>query len=472
MRPRIWATVRGNILAVKRRVELLTPRPETVIVAVSAVSILLVIAMILLATQFRPIADDYFHIGRVMEMGVLGSTADWYRTLLPGFVGVLLMSIFAAPFGVVPDYLAYIPYTTFVVAVLYFLGVTLLKPFLTSHGRSFILLLASAIPPLWLLSMANVFPEYDVINTFGMLSWISNGYRLHLPILLLIFFLWMNWWRFSKSWGIVISGLGMLLLTLSFLNPLPDIAAYFVLCAGSSLFFASQSKRNSKPHSSTRAAINASMALGVLGGLTFLLLSPGTTSRIDAKPLQFTLESALLSVPYQLQVFLREMTNVSHLVVLIGVFGLALLAAHQLTTQQIMRCLIAVRYMTLTTLFLTGLLLFTGIMGETLTYNAIFHRWMVLQMQFVAIVLIGFWAALWWISTRDKQIPLPIAGVATGVALLIAIIPMVRVYDLATERRQVWETGQPAPISYMVDREQLIFQEWWDKIRPSAPPIN
>lgn len=456
----------------KRRVHLPTLRIETVVVAVSTLSIVLVIAMVVLATQFRPIADDYFHIGRIMEMGVIGSTADWYRTLLPGFIGVLVMSIFAAPFGVVPDYLAYVPYTAFVVAVLYLLGVTLLKPFSSRTNLTSNLLLASVIPPLWLLSMGNVFPEYDVINTFGMLSWISNGYRLHLPILLLIFFFWMNWWRFSRFWGIMIGGLGMVVLTLSFLNPLPDIAAYFVLCAGSSLFFAYQSKRNSKPHSLTTAAINASMALGVLGGLLLLLLSPGTTSRIDAKPLQFTLESALLSVPYQLQVFLREMMNVSHLVVLIGAVGLALLAAYQLTTQQITRCFSAVRYMTLVTLVLTGLLLFTGILGETLTYNAIFHRWVVLQIQFVAIVLIGFWGALWGISTRKQQIPLSIAGVVTGVALFVAIIPMVRVYDLAIERRQVWETGQPAPISYMVDREQLIFQEWWDKIRPSAPPIN
>ena len=450
----------------KQRVHLPALRIQTVVIAVSTLSILLVIAMVVLATQFRPIADDYFHIGRIMEMGVMGSTADWYRTLLPGFVGVLIMSIFAAPFGVVPDYLAYVPYTAFVVAVLYLLGVTLLKPFLTRTNRTFILLLASAIPPLWLLSMGNVFPEYDVINAFGMLSWISNGYRLHLPILLLVFFFWMNWWRFSRFWGIVIGGLGMFVLTLSFLNPLPDIAAYFTLCASLGLAFVFRSRKDSSPRSLTRAAINAAMALGVLAGLLFLLLSPGTTSRIDAKPLQFTLESALLSIPYQVQVFLREMMNVSHVVVLIGAIGLSLLAANQLTNQQLKGCLAAVRYMTMIALVLTGLLLFTGIVGETLTYNAIFHRWVVLQTQFVAIVLIGLWAGLWWASTRKKQMPLSIAGAAIGVALLVAIIPMVRVYDLAIERRQLWETGQPAPVSYMVDREQAIFQEWWDKIRP------
>lgn len=437
-----------------------------IVFPISALALTITVAMIVVATQFRPIADDYFHIGRVMEMGILGSTADWYRTLLPGVLGVLLMSLFASPFGHVPDFMAYIPYTAFVVGVLYILGLTLLKPYRARTNRKAIAALAATVPPLWLLSMGNLFPQYDIINVFGMMSWISNGYRVHLPFLLFAFFLWMNWWQGSRLSGGLVGGVGMLVLTLNFLNPLPDIAAYFFLCTAVAIHQALRSTGTSPARLATPVVINGSMAAGVLVGFLFLFLSPGTASRIDTKPLQFSWESALTGFPQQALIFLREMMNVSHVLVLVGALGISLLAASSLTSQERRRCAQEVRFMSVVALALLALLFGTGIIGETLTYNAIFHRWAVLQIQFVVVVLLGLWLGM-WMATAAKRTPSPaVAGAATAVALLASVVPLLDVYQLSIERRQVWETGQPAPVSFMVDREQAIFQDWWDRIRP------
>ena len=447
-------------------------RSYAVISLVSGAAIAVTLAMVALGTQFRPIADDYFHIGRVMEMGVVGSTADWYVTLLPGFFGVLLMSIFALPFGAVPDYLAYVPYTAFVVATLYLVGFTLLRPFYTRGNRGVVLLLSAVVPPLWLLSMGNLFPQYDVINAFGMLSWISNGYRFHLPLMILIFFFWMNWWSGRRGWGVIVGGLGMLFLTLNFLNPLPDIAAYFALCTGTGAYWAWRARGSATREQDTRIAINASMAAGVLGGLLFLLFSPGTSSRMDAKPLQFTLEAALQSVPYQFMIFLREMANISHLLVLAGAVGLSLLVSSRLGDNRRDRCLPMVRFMTITAIALSSLLLVTGMIGETLTYNAIFHRWVVLQVEFVAIVLVGLWIGLKITASKRRQPSIVLAGLVTLAAVVAACIPLLNVLELSVERRQLWDSGQPAPVSYMVDREQEIFRDWWERIRPASKTVS
>ena len=431
---------------------------------VVAISGALTVGMIAIATQFRPIADDYIHIGRVMQMGILPSTIDWFLTFLPGFFGVLLISLFTGLYGSVPDSLAYVPYTMFLVGILYFVGLTALFPFTQSLRVSTPWLLAVAFPSLWLLSMGNLFPEYDIINTFGMMSWISNGYRAHLPLLILVFFFWMNWWRGSNLIGFLVGLFGMVFLTLNFLNALPDIAAYFALALGTAGYYAWHRMRQRGSSKSPVIFANLGMAAGSLAGLAILLLSPGTTSRTDEIPVQFSLESAIQIIPYQTIVFLREMMNVSHAIV----FGAAItmgIIVSQLRGGPIQRIgLSHLKAMSTQAIVLTFLLIGTGVIGETLTYAAIFHRWVVLQIEFVAIVLVGLWiGALIALQTPKLSTQRWPYAMMVG-ALLTALVPLVNVANFAAERKRAWESGQPAPVSYMVDREQLMLRDWWNVI--------
>ena len=419
------------------------------------------LGMITVGTQFRPIADDYIHIGRVAEMGILSSTTDWFSTFLPGFFGVLLISLFTSLFGSVPDSFAYVPYTLFLVIVLYLVGLTLIFPLTQRLRTATPWLFALTIPSLWLLSMGNIFPQYDIINTFGMLSWISNGYRAHLPLLILIFFFWMNWWRSSAVTGTLIGFLGMLFLTLNFLNALPDIAAYFALALGSALFYAWRYRMQPGRTNSRLIAVNAGMAGGALVGLAILLLSPGTTSRTDAIPIQFSLPAALQVIPYQVAIFLREMMNISHAIVLIAAISLGALLTQMSRTTVEAGGLSRLRLMSLQAVFLTLLVLGTGVVGETLTYAAIFHRWVVLQVEFVSIVLIGLWAGAAMTIRYPSWIGRRWVSVVLALALMTAVIPLTNIVEFSVERKRVWETGRPAPVSYMPDREQPMLQEWW-----------
>lgn len=426
--------------------------------------------MIAIATQFRPIADDYIHIGRVMQMGILPSTADWFMTFLPGFFGVLLISLFTGVYGSVPDSLAYVPYTLFLVAVLYVVGLTVLRPFARSLRATTPWLFALTAPPLWLLSMGNLFPEYDIINAFGMMNWISNGYRAHLPLLILVFFFWMNWWRGSTLVGFLLGLLGLMFLTLNFLNALPDIAAYFALALGTAGYYAWQRKRRPAATSTPIIAVNLGMASGALAGLVILLLSPGTTSRTDEIPVQFSLSSAIQVIPYQVVVFLREMMNVSHAVVFLAAISIGVIAA-QLSGAQVMQIgQSRLKVMSVQAIALTVLILGTGVIGETLTYAAIFHRWVVLQIEFVAILLVGLWIGARVARRNPGRGTQRWAYVVIVGALVTALVPLVNVAGFAAERKRTWESGQPAPVSYMVDREQLMLKDWWDVIQERRGP--
>ena len=424
----------------------------------------LTVGMIAIATQFRPIADDYIHIGRVMQLGVLPSTTDWFMTFLPGFFGVLLISLFTSLYGSVPDSLAYVPYAFFLVAVLYTVGLTVLFPFTRSLRATTPWLLALATPPLWLLSMGNLFPEYDIINTFGMMSWISNGYRAHLPLLILIFFFWMNCWRGSRLVGFTVGLFGMVFLTLNFLNALPDIAAYFALAIGTASYYAWQRTRRPGSTNTPVIAVNLGIAVGALAGLAILLLSPGTTSRTDEIPVQFSLESAIETIPYQLVVFLREMMNISHALVFVAAISIGITAARISGAPIERNGLSRLKTMALQATALTFLVLGTGVIGETLTYAAIFHRWVVLQIEFVAILLVGLWIGALVGLRNPRSTTQRWAYVVTVGVLLAALVPLVNVANFAAERKRTWESGQPAPVSYMVDREQLMLLDWWKAI--------
>ena len=429
--------------------------------SIIALAAALTAGMIAVGTQFRPIADDYIHIGRVTQMGIFSSSAEWFVSFLPGFFGVLLISFFASFFGTVPDSLAYVPYTLFLVLVLYALGVTLLYPFSGSLRSAVVWLTALVFPPLWLLSMGNVFPEYDIINVFGMMSWISNGYRAHLPLLIIVFFFWMNWWRGSKVTGFVIGLLGMVFLTLNFLNALPDIAAYFALATGSAAVFAWRYRKRPAQRDAVLVAVHTGLAVGTLLGLMILLLGPGTTSRTDEIPIQFSLESAIQVVPYQFTVFVREMMNVSHALTFLAAICVGVILSRRSDDAVRSSALTRLRMMAAQGTALLLLLLGTGVMGETLTYAAIFHRWVVLQIEFVVIVLIGLWLGALLGARRPVQSFLRWAPAVLVLCLLVTVIPLINVAQFAAERRQMWETGQPAPVSYMLDREQAMLQDWW-----------
>lgn len=431
------------------------------VLLVFAVALTLTLGMLVVATQFRPISDDYIHIGRVIELGVVGSTADWFITLLPGIPGVFLMSSFAwwaseAPWGA-----AYVPYVALVCSVLYLLGVVVLWPLVQAGRRWVAWMLAAAFPPLWLLSIGNLFPQHDVINAYGMLGWFSAGYRVHLPVLIVTFFFLINCWKGGVRSGLLVGFLGGFLLAMSFLNVLPDMIAYLLIAAGTAGYLAWQACSERASQWSPGVLINLTFAFGIAGGLAALFVSPGTAARTERHPLQFTWESAPSTALYQLTVFLREMMNISNGLVLIAAVSLGLyLAVRQSPAQR----LLVQRTMGLRAVqavALTVLLIGSGVVGETLTYGAVFHRWAVLQVEFIAIMLVGLLIGQRLARRFTPESTRIAAPLVTIAILTVALVPLLNVAQLAIDRRETWETGEAAPVSFLEDREQAGLREWW-----------
>ena len=419
------------------------------------------VAMLALATRFRPISDDYIHIGRVLDLGVVGSTADWFVTLLPGVPGVLTISLFAWFAGLAPWSLAYVPYTLFLCSILYLLGAVFLRPLVTREKRRLAWLLAVVFPPLWFLSIGNLFPQHDVINAFGMLSWISNGYRVHLPLLILIFFFAMNRWAGQSRTGFWLGLVGSAFLSLNFLNALPDMAAYFLLAAGTALWLWWRARRADMRPRSPLIAVNLGIAIGMVAGLVILAMSPGTSARAERHPLQFALSTAPETAVYQFTVFLREMMNVSNGLVLLAAVALGSVLALRVDATTHTSGLSVVRLRAIQALVLTGLLVFTGVLGETLTYGAVFHRWALLQVEFAAVMLIGLYLG-YRFGTRWSSGWVSNASVAViCLALAASLIPLTNVTRLATDRLERWTSGESASVSFLEDREQPGLRDWW-----------
>lgn len=406
--------------------------------------------------------DDYIHQGRVIELGILGSTVDWFATLLSGFLGVLMISVFSATAVQLPLWLSYVPYLLFLIATFFVLGLVLLKPLFPVRKPVRATALALTVPPLWFLSVANVFPEYDAINALGMLNWISNGYRVHLPIIFVIVYLIFSAWRPPGVTAPAMALTTGVILGFSFLNLLPDLAAYALVSFLGAIGLRLRQRRRPDGGQQENQPAMSLLALGaglVLAGIT-LAISPGTSARAERHPLQFSLEAAPDTFLTQVWNFLREMMNVSNILVLIAAIAVGLLAAQGFSHAARGHALQRLRFWLASVALLLVLLIGSGALGETLTYGAIFHRWSVLQIEFTVFVLIGLTVGC---SASDKMNPraqklLVIAGL---VALLSTFVPLANVTRLADDRLAVWETGAPAPLSYLQDREQQTLNEWW-----------
>ncbi len=426
------------------------------------VSLTAIVWLLFIATRLRPLMDDYIHQGRVIELGILGSTADWFATLLSGFLGVLTISAFSATAVQLPLWLSYVPYVFFLIATFLVLGLVLLKPLLPSRQPLRTTALALTMPPLWFLSVANVFPEYDAINALGMLNWISNGYRVHLPIIFLIAYLIFSAWRPPGVTAPVMALATGLILGFSFLNLLPDLAAYALISFLGALGLWLQRRTRPDGDQQTHQPATSLLALGsglVLAGIG-LAMSPGTSARAERHPLQFSLEAAPNTFLTQVWNFLREMMNVSNILVLIAATAVGLLAAQGLSRAAKRHALQRLIFYLVSLALLLLLLIGSGALGETLTYGAIFHRWSVLQIEFAVFVVMGLMVG--YRASDTMKAPVHNLLVAAGlVALLSTFVPLANVTRLADDRLAVWETGAPAPMSYLQDREQQTLNEWW-----------
>ena len=418
--------------------------------------------LLFIATLLRPVMDDYIHQGRVIELGIVGSTADWFTSLLSGFLGVLTISVFAATAVQLPLWLSYVPYVLFLVVTFFALGLVLLRPLFPVRHPWQMVALALTVPAMWFLSVANFFPEYDAINALGMLNWVSNGYRVHLPIMFVVAYLIFSAWRPPGFTAPVMALATGLILGFSFLNLLPDLAAYALISiVGSAMLRLRQTARSdSDPRGNLPATSLLALGSGLVVAGMGLALSPGTSARAERHPLQFSLEAAPGTFLMQVWNFLREMMNVSNILVLITALAIGLLAAHGLSHAARRHASQRLTFWLASLVLLLLLLIGSGALGETLTYGAIFHRWSVLQVEFVVFVLMGLTLGC-WASIRVNP-PVRHMLVAAGLVALIATsIPLSNVTRLADSRLAVWETGAPAPLSYLQDREQLTLNEWW-----------
>ena len=100
-------------------------------------------------------------------------------------------------------------------------------------------------------------------------------------------------------------------------------------------------------------------------------------------------------------------------------------------------------------------------LGETLTYGAVFHRWALLQVEFAAVMLIGLYLG-YRFGTRWSSGWVSNASVAViCLALAASLIPLTNVTRLATDRLERWTSGESASVSFLEDREQPGLREWW-----------
>lgn len=429
--------------------------------------------LLLIATRLRPIMDDYIHLGRVIEMGVLGSTTNWFTTLLPGFAGVLVISLFSALAIQLPVSLFYVPYVLFLIITLFVLGVVLMRALFTMSPRWQLLAFALTIPPLWFLSVANVFPQYDVINALAMMNWISSGYRVHLPIMFVIAYLIFSMWQPPGRTAPVVAFAAGLVFGWSFLNLLPDLAAYVAISLVGGVTLWRRARHDSGNEAAKPVSAMSLLALGgglVIGGIG-LAISPGTAARAERHPLQFSWDGIAGALMFEVWNFLREMMNVSNLPVLIAAISMGLIAAHAMTNSTRQSAIHRLRFWLASLLLLLVLLIGSGAFGETLTYAAIFHRWPVLQVQFITIIVTGLLLGLYLYPRIRTQMWR--TGAAIGVVALAAVfIPLQSLSDLAEDRRQMWDSGAPAPLTYLQDREQDTLRDWWHVVVEYRQPTE
>jgi hypothetical protein len=424
-----------------------------VLVSITMLSLTLIGALLFIATISRPIADDYIHIHRVLDIGIIGSTSAWFFELLGGFLGVGVVSIFAWLVGTLPLSVGYLPYMLFILVVLYVAVLLLLRMTTSSIRVRLIWILALTGPALWLLSIGNLFPEHDLINIYGMLTWISAGYRVHLPVLFVIVLIAISLVKARNAGTLLSSAVIGISFAFMSLNVLPDLASY----AASALLLAFLCRSQD----SSRNLV--SFGCGIVIGTLLLYLTPATAARVSRHPLLLELSTAPASFGTNIIDYVREMVNPSNVLVLLGALSLGTaivrlsprnddaFAEHTRELGKWVTVLVA----------LTGLLILSGALGDTLTYGGVFHRWSVLQIEFLTIIAVGLWLAFRF--TRKQG--LPTFALASLVFIVAAsYIPLVNLYHLSTAREAMWTSGSPAPVGFMEDRENTRYAQLWEEI--------
>lgn len=423
------------------------------IALVALTASIVIICLIGIATLFRPIADDYIHISRVLDMGLWGSTAGWFTELLGGFLGVGIISVFTSLAGNLPLSLGYVPYVIFLIVVLYTVLLFQLRTVTSSLRPKILWLLALTGPALWLLSVGNLFPEHDIINAIGMLGWIANGYRVHLPLIFVILLIGVGAIRSTTRMSIALCAALGVTFAFTSLNILPDLASYALAAFALSYLFKAQ-----------KGPWNfAGLGAGVVIGTFLLYLTPATAARTARHPLQWDISTAPGVYIRNIADYLREMTNPSNAFVLLGAVALGVAVIHlsRMTPEVLDLRRKELKLWVAALVMLAFLLVLSGAAGDTLTYGGVYHRWSLLQIEFTAIIAVGL-----WISLRIPQVKSALILALSGLVLVIVVsfIPLMNVYELATSREAQWSTGGPAPIGFMEDREHSDYARLWAEI--------
>lgn len=450
------------------------------------------VAVLLIATQFRLIADDYAHVAGVLTRGIVGNTTYWFGIELAGIPGLVILGGFSWLVGHMSWVVGQVPYTVFLLATVWLFG-AVAAAFMGARTNRRVVGIGLLAIPMWVLSIGNVLGDYDVQSLMGMLNWISAGYRTTLPFWFATLFLAL---ATSASWRsttrLVVGAAGGLFVTLSSLNLLPDLAAYLAITLVAAAFLTSTRAKQfvSDPPAPRQGFMAA--AVGIAVGILVLWLAPATALRRERHPLLLSWQDSPAAFIGQLANFTREWMNVSNLLVAVVAAGVTLLlligAETRLGEPERRQASARVRQraaaFAVTAWLLVFMLVVTGAFGDVLTYGGVFHRWSVQQAAFIGFVALGVFMGA-TIGTRgatngDRSTRrTAMIGVATVFCLLVTMVPLARMATMAIERRQLWETGQPAPLGFMADRDARDWLAAWQQIEgirdganPAPPEVG
>ena len=437
-------------------VPLPTGRRNGLAVVLALAAILALVPALLSVHNLRLMADDYVFAARALDLGVIGAAQDWYQVQFGGVTFNYLGSAFAWAIGALPWGWGYLPYVLALLIVI-FVGCTLaLRVAAATLAVRFALLGGLVALPLWVLGIGSVGPAHDILVLLGQFNWMSAGYRAlavwGFIIAVLVGFAATRWaiaWRVVA--GLVIGlvvGMSLLPETLAFISTL------IVLMA---LYWWRGSGRHDALWSLTYAS---SLLVGLVVSLPILWFSPGALARKDSFIPVPVGEVPGRWLPEVLD-YLREVANPSMLLVFVGGAALGLLLRAVLPSSDLPN--IAPRAMRLAVgvgLLLVLLVVF-GALGSVLSYSAVWHKWGAVQAMFLLMLLLGLALGARLARHRGDGRTLVVAYVALVLVMLAALVPGTLILRLSAERAELWDSGAPAPLDYIADREaEANLQAW------------
>lgn len=421
------------------------------------------IAPLLVSLPFmRLIGDDYIFAAYAKVLGILASVALW-SNFFASPVASFFMFLHGWWAAVVPTWMTYLPLSLFMMLFAAAVGMSIIASATGLRlGRLQVVTVGLFSVTMWILAFGNLGNDHDAVTLFSHLNWFSASYRAVLAFawFFAVFLILLVPARLpSKAAPLIFIPLG-LLLSLIALNPLPDLLAYLF---GTLLLAVLSQRSSSDGWSSSRVRRLLFLALGQALGTALLLMSPGAAGR--RQWLRFSSpEDPVAAVAGQALVFAREAVNPSLILVFVGTSALVGFLA--LTNPIRERCHIPALWdLTWVSTALLILLTMSGSTNVLIGPGAVWHRWGVQAMAFIACLL---WASLAGLAIAKRWVRLRFSLLVIAmVCSAISFVPSLSTSLLIMDRAKSWAESD-SEVMYIWDKK--MFAECWAVLQEGGSP--